>query len=89
MQRDVEDQGTDHPALRSSFFGWGETTFVEHASFQPAPDQFPGRERPELVEDVVMSDSVERRCQVRIEHPKALGVFADHRPEDGGDGILA
>ncbi len=50
-----------HAALGSSLPGRREPfARLEHACLQPAPDQVPGRERPESGQQVVMVDAVER-----------------------------
>ena len=45
VQRDVQEQRTDHPALGSSLLGRGEPlALLEHARFQPVRGSVPGRE---------------------------------------------
>src|SRR6185437_9526043 len=62
-----------HAALGSSLLSRREPlTRLEHARLQPATDHFPGRERPDRGEKMVMIDAVERRGQVRVQHPCAL-----------------
>ncbi len=70
-----------HAALGSSLPGRREPfARLEHACLQPAPDQVPGRERPESGQQVVVADAVERCGQVRVRHPGAHrpGAFALH-----------
>lgn len=68
--------GRDHPALRGALLGRCEPAAVHHSRLQPAPDEFPGGEGSELVQEVVVIDAVERRCQIRVEHPHPLGPWA-------------
>jgi len=89
VQRDVEDQGADHPALRGSLLGWGEPVLADHARLQPSGHGVPGGEAVQLVKDVIVVSVVERRFQVRVQRPPTLGAGACHGPEDRGDGILA
>ena len=76
VQSNVQQHRAYHPALRSSLLGRGEPTVLDHTCLQPPGDQSPGGERAELAEQVVMIDSVERRRQVRVEHPPPPGVCA-------------
>lgn len=89
VQRHVQQQGADHPALGSSLLGWAEPTLLDHARLQPALDLFPGRERAEMGEEPVMVDPVERRCQVRVEHPPTARVRTPRHMEDGLDRVMA
>ena len=84
--------GRDHPALGSSLPGRGEPAVFDHARPQPPGDQLPGRERAELAEKVIVADPVERRRQVRIEHPRPArsgAVAALASLEDGLDRVVA
>ena len=61
VQGDVQQHGADHPALRSSLLGAGQSTVLDHARLQPLPDHSPGGERAEHGQKVVVGDPVERR----------------------------
>jgi site-specific DNA recombinase len=61
--------GRDHSALRSSLPGRGEVAILDHARGQPPGDHFPGWERAELAEQLIVVDPVECRCQVSVEYP--------------------
>ena len=89
MQGHVQQQRADHPALGSSLLGRGEPAVLDHPRLQPSGDQFPGRERAELAEQVMMVDPVERRRQVRVEYPPPgrVGALADL--VDGLDRVMA
>ncbi len=83
VQGHVQQQGTDHPALRGALLGRGELAAFEHSRLQPALDQSPGGEGTELGEKMVVVDPVERRLQVRVQHPRALRVLTLQREVDG------
>ena len=90
VQRDVEQQRTDHAALGDSLIGWRESLArLEHAGFQPRPDHVPGWEPSECVQKSAVVDSVERRGQVRIQHPHPLGLGAFAGQVDRLDRVLA
>jgi site-specific DNA recombinase len=79
-----------HAALWGSLLGRRESLArPEHACLQPRPDQVPGRERPDDGEKVAVVDAVERRGQVRIQHPRALGPGAFAHVVDRCDRVLA
>ena len=88
VQGNVQQRRGDHPALRGSLLGRGEPTVLDHARLQPLRDQSPGGERAEHGQKVVMVDAVERRRQIRVEHPPALRVLALQRQVDGRDRVL-
>jgi hypothetical protein len=80
MQRDVQQQRTDHPALRSSLLGRRESLArFEHARPQPVPDHSPAGKRSDRGKQPVMVDPVERGAEVRVQHPQAFrGLAAGH-----------
>ena len=89
MEGDVQEQRADHPTLGSSLLGRGEPlALLEHARLQPGADQVPAGKRAEHGEKVVVVDSVERRGQVRVQHPQPFRVLAAHRVEQGLDRVL-
>jgi hypothetical protein len=67
VQRNVEDQRAGDPALWGALLGRGEATLVDHSGFQPPGHRRLGGEAPELVEDVVMINSVEDRVEYALE----------------------
>lgn len=68
VKSNVQQQRADHPALRRSLVGRGETlAMFEHTRLQPAADHSPGGEPTEHHEKVVVIDVVERRCEVLFE----------------------
>src|SRR5438105_968800 len=80
------------PALGSALPGGSEPAVFDHSGFQPSGDQFPGGERAELAEEMVVADPVERRCQVCVEHPhpaRACTIAALACLEDGLDRVMA
>ena len=78
-----------HPALGSSLLSRGEPlALLEHARLQPGADQIPAGKRAERGQKVVVVDSVERRGQVRVQHPQPLRVLAAQRVEQGLDRVL-
>jgi hypothetical protein len=89
MQRDVQQQRADHPALGSSLLGASEQPLLDHARRQPVPDLFPGREPAELGDQMVVVDAVERRFEVRVQHPPAHRIRSLDRVEGGLDRVLA
>ena len=79
VQRNVQQQRTDHATLRRALLRRSEMTLVDHTRCQPVPDQSSRRKCSELVQKMIVIDTVERRRQVRVEHPQALRVTAlDH-----------
>ena len=90
MQGDVQEQGADHAALRSSLVGRCEPfARLEHTRLQPIANHFPGREWPDHRHQVGMIDSIERRRQVSVENPLTLRGLALQRLVDGLDRIVA
>lgn len=79
---------SDRPALWSSLLGRGELTLLDHARLQPPGDQSPGRERAEFAEEVLVVDTVKRRCQVRVEDPQSLRVRTLGDVQDRGDRVM-
>ncbi|MFH8477016.1 hypothetical protein [Streptomyces sp. NPDC018000] len=77
VESDVQ-QRADHTALRSSLLGRCEPAAVDHTGLQPAPDQVPGGELSDGGSQVVVVDAVERRRQVRVQHPQTLRGLALH-----------
>jgi hypothetical protein len=69
MQSDVQQQGADHTALRSSLLSRREPAAIDHARLQPTADQFPGGELPESRHEVFVVDAVKCRRQVRVQDP--------------------
>jgi hypothetical protein len=60
VQRDIQQQRTDRPALGSSLLGWRESfARLENSGLEPVSDHVPGGERPELSEKVGMINFVE------------------------------
>jgi site-specific DNA recombinase len=78
----------DHTALRNTILGAMHPALLDHASLQPRPDHSPGGERAELVEDVVVGDQVERRCQIRVQRPQPPRALALGGLVDGLDRVL-
>jgi site-specific DNA recombinase len=80
--------GRTDPALGGALFGRGVPALVDHSGLQPLSDPFPGREQADLVEELVVIDRVERRCQVRVEHPHPLAARALEGLVDGFDRVV-
>ena len=89
VQSNIQQQRADHPALRSALLGRGEPAILDHARRQPLPDQFPGGERAQRPQDVIMVEPVECRRQVGVEHPQTFRVGAAGRRVDGHDRVVA
>ena len=66
VQGDVQQQRADHTALRNAVLGAMQPALLDHVRLQPLRDHSPGGERAENGQDVVVSDAVERRCQVCV-----------------------
>jgi site-specific DNA recombinase len=82
--------GRNHTALRSSLLGRREPLArLEHPGFEPVPDHPPRGEGPERGEQPAVVDPVERRGQVRVQRPHALGPGALARHVDRLDRVLA
>lgn len=62
---------------------------AEYPAVQPVPDQTPGGECSESGKKVVVIDSVECRCQVRVEYPLPVRVAALAGQKDRLDRIVA
>jgi hypothetical protein len=77
------------PALRGPLLGRSEPTVVDHTCFEPLLDEPPRREATEGGEKMRVIDAVERRCQVRVEHPAPLSGLAPHGGEDASDRVVA
>jgi hypothetical protein len=75
--------------LRAAPLGRGEPTAIHHTRTQPARDQFPGGELPELIEQVRMIDSVECGGQIRVQRPHTLTCRAASGHKDGLNRVLA
>src|SRR6266511_718874 len=70
MQGDVQDQRTDHTALRHALRGGREPhPGLDHPGLQPAGGHPSRREHPQRREKTIMIDGVERAGQVRVENP--------------------
>ncbi len=89
VQRDVQQQGADHPALRSSLLGRRELPCLHHSRLEPCPDRSPCGERAELGQEPVVIDAVERSGQIGVEYPSTLCALTAQRLEDGLDGVVA
>ena len=89
VQCHVHERGADHAALGSSLPGQGDPAVLQHACPQPPADQFPGGERSQRAEDVLMAEPVECRLQVSVEYPQPPGILAGCRGVDGHDRIMA
>ena len=84
MQCDIQDQRTDHTALRHALDGGGESrTGLNEARLQPAGDQPLAGKAVHHGEYVIMADRIERARQVGVENPHPLGV-----PAQGGEQTL-
>src|SRR4051812_29420795 len=72
MESNVEQEGTDHAALRCSFLGGGETLLLDDSGFQPSGDHSSCRKGSQHLNEVNVIDAVECRCQVRVQYPLPL-----------------
>jgi site-specific DNA recombinase len=89
-QPDCQLRWRSHDAtLRRALIRWGEAAMIDHPCPQPPLDPLPGRKRAELVEEPVVIDTVERRCQVCVEDPHPLGPRALGGGVDRLDRIVA
>ena len=88
VQGHVEEQWADHSPLRSPGLGWGEPASIHGPGHEPLPDQTPGGEGAERGHQPVVVDAVERRRQVRVEHPHTLRVLPVERAVDGPDRVV-
>src|SRR2546421_4366081 len=89
VQRHVQQQGADHPALWSPLQGRGELALLHPPRLQPCPDRFPCREGAEPGQKLVVIDVVERPGQVGVEDPLALRALAVQRREDHLDRVMS
>ena len=89
VQRHVHDHWADHAALGYSFPGQRDLLVFHHPGPQPPADESPGGKRPQRAEDVIMTEPVECRLQVRVQHPQPAGILAGCRGVDGHDRVMA
>src|ERR1019366_1351873 len=87
VQGDVREQWADHATLRCAGIGRVKDSPINVTGPQPQPDQLPSGSRPNGVEQVFVTDVVERSFDVGIDHP-FLPTCRKRQLVDPADGVL-